>query len=81
VDLVDRSDRVLVYRRGFEVAVESIAPGERSRAAVAARREALGAVAEKARGGGRGHRATSRCFERWARLGLVVGCELEGAAH
>ncbi|HXV37678.1 MAG TPA: DNA-binding domain-containing protein [Myxococcota bacterium] len=81
VDLVDRSDRVLVYRRGFEVAVESIAPGEALALRWLRAGDALGAVAGRLAAAGEQSSDVTRCFERWARLGLVVGCETEGTAH
>ncbi len=79
VDLVGRHDRVLVYRRGFEVAVESI--GEAEAEAVAALRDGdlLGEATAKLAERGADPDTVVGFFRRWISLGLVVSCERSAA--
>lgn len=74
VDLADRADRALVYRRGFDVVVESLdeveadaLEGFRAGKTLA---EAVGRLAET----GAAADAVTRLFTRWSSLGLVVSC-------
>ena len=78
IDLVDRPDRVLVHRHGFEVVVESIDAVE-CEALVGLRAGGrLGDVAEKLADGGTELEAISGLFRRWAARGLVVSCRSLG---
>jgi len=76
VDLVDRHDRVLVYRRGFEVAVESIGAAEAEAVESLQNRELLGEVTAKLAGPGAEPGSVIGFFGRWVSLGLVVSCEV-----
>lgn len=75
VDLVDRHDRVLVYRRGFDVVVESVEAAEADAVASLRGGELLGEVAAKLADSGAEPAAVSGYFGRWSALGLVVSCE------
>jgi len=75
VGLVDRHDRVLVYRRGFDVVVESIEAAEADAVASLRGGELLGDVAAKLADSGAEPEAVSGYFGRWSALGLVVSCE------
>jgi len=76
VDLVDRYDRVLVYRRGFEVVVESIGVAEAEAIESLQNREPLGEVTAKLAGSGAEPGSVIGFFGRWVSLGLVVSCEV-----
>ena len=76
VDLVDRHDRVLVYRRGFEVVVESIGAAEAEAAELLRNRDLLGEVTAKLAGSGAEPGSVVGFFGRWVSLGLVVSCEI-----
>jgi hypothetical protein len=75
VDLLGRPDRVLVYRKGFEVVEESV--GEIEATAVEGLRAGagLGEVTASLAAAGARADAVSRLFARWVSLGLVVSCE------
>lgn len=75
VDLIDRFDRLLVYRRGFEVVVESIGAAEAEAIASLRDRAPLGEVAAKLADAGAEPQSVAEYFGRWASLGLVVSCE------
>ena len=75
VDLIDRHDRVLVYRRGFEVAVESIGAAEAKAIASLQNQESLGEVTQKLAGTGAEPGSVAGFFGRWVSLGLVISCE------
>jgi len=75
VELVDRHDQVLVYRRGFDVVVESIEAAEAEAVASLQSGELLGEVAVKLADSGAEPEAVAGYFGRWASLGLVVSCE------
>jgi hypothetical protein len=74
VDLTDRPDRVLVSRRGFEVAVETVEAIE----ALAIERllagDRLGEVTAHLAAAGAEVDAVAHLFGRWASLGLVAAC-------
>ncbi len=74
VDLVDRRDRVLVRRLGFEVVVESI--GEVEAEAIERLRAGapLGDTTARLAGAGVEAGALFELFGRWVSLGLVVAC-------
>jgi len=76
VDLIDRFDRLLVYRRGFEVVVESIGVAEAEAVASLQDRAPLGVVAAKLAEAGTEPESVAEYFGRWASLGLVVSCEV-----
>jgi hypothetical protein len=76
VDLIDRHDRVLVYRQGFEVAVESIGAAEAKAIASLQNQESLGEVTQKLAGTGAEPGSVAEFFGRWVSLGLVVSCEV-----
>jgi len=76
VDLVDRPDQVLVYRRDFDVVVESIEAVEADAVAALQSGELLGEVIAKLAGSGAEPEAVAGYFGRWASLGLVVICEV-----
>ena len=76
VDLVDRHDRVLVYRRGFEVAAESIGAAEAKAVTSLQNRALLGEVTAKLAGSGADPGSVVGFFGRWVSLGLVVSCEI-----
>jgi len=76
VDLVGRYDRVLVYRRGFDVVVESIGKAEAEAIGSLRNRERLGEVTTKLAGLGADADSVVGFFGRWVSLGLVVSCEL-----
>ncbi|MBW2493823.1 MAG: putative DNA-binding domain-containing protein [Deltaproteobacteria bacterium] len=76
VDLVDRHDRVLVYRRGFDVVVESIESAEAEAMASLQSGVVLGEVTAALADSGAEREAVAGYFGRWASLGLVVSCEL-----
>ncbi len=75
VNLVDRHDRVLVYRRGFEVVVESVGAAEAQAIESLQNRELLGEVTAKLAGSGAEPGSVVGFFGRWVSLGLVVSCE------
>ncbi len=75
VDLVDRHDRVLIYRRGFEVIVESIGAAEAEAVESLQNRDLLGEVTAKLAGSGAEPGSVVGFFSRWVSLGLVVSCE------
>ena len=79
VDLIDRHDRVLVYRRGFEVVVESIGAAEAEAVESLQNRELLGEVTAKLAGSGAEPGSVVGFFGRWVSLGLVVSFEPSGA--
>lgn len=79
VDLVGRHDRVLVYRRGFEVVVESIGAVEAEAIDSLQDRELLGEVTAKLADSGAEPGSVVELFGRWVSLGLVVSCEQSGA--
>jgi hypothetical protein len=75
VDLVGRPDRLLVYRKGFEVVEESVDEAE----ATAIQRLRVGAelgevIASLASAGAQAD-ALMALFSRWTSRGLVVACE------
>jgi hypothetical protein len=76
VDLVDRYDRVLVYRRGFEVIVESIGAAEAEAIESLQNREPLGDVTAKLASSGAEPESVIGFFGRWVSLGLTVSCEV-----
>ncbi len=76
VNLVDRHDQVLVYRRGFEVVVESIGAAEAEAVEALQSRELLGEVTAKLDGSGAEPGSVVGFFGRWVSLGLVVSCEI-----
>jgi hypothetical protein len=76
VDVVDRHDQVLVYRRAFDVVVESIGIGEADALRSLQTGALLGEVAEKFAASGAEPEAVVGYFGRWASLGLVVACEV-----
>ena len=76
IDLVDRPDRVLVARQGFEVVVQSIDAVECEALVGLRAGRRLGDVAEELTGGGAELEAVSSLFSRWAARGLVVSCAL-----
>jgi hypothetical protein len=76
VDLVDRHDRVLVYRQGYEVVVESIGAAEAEAVGSLQNRELLGEVTAKLAGSGAEPGSVVGFFGRWVSLGLVVSCEI-----
>jgi hypothetical protein len=74
IDLVNRPDRVLVYRRGFEVMVESVGDTEARAIERLQAGERLGEVtAGLANAGAEGGEVVG-LFARWTSLGLVVSC-------
>jgi hypothetical protein len=75
VDLVDRHDRVLVYRRAFEVVVESIGAAEAEAIGSLQNRNSLGSVTAKLAESGADPGPVVGFFGRWVSLGLVVSCE------
>ncbi len=76
IDLVDRPDRVLVHRQGFEVVVESIDAVECEALVGLGAGRRLGDVAAELAEGVAEREAISRLFSRWAARGLVVSCGL-----
>jgi hypothetical protein len=74
IDLVDRPDRVLVYRAGFEVVAESV--DEHEAAAIEHLRagQRLGEVTAALDAAGAEADAVAGFFGRWASLGLAVSC-------
>ena len=76
MDLVDRHDRVLVYRRGFDVAIESIGAAEAEAVESLQNRELLGDAIAKLAGSGAEPGSVVGFFSRWVSLGLVVSCEI-----
>jgi len=76
VDLVDRHDRVLVYRRGFEVVVESIGAAEAGAVESLQNRERLGEAIAKLAASGTEPESVVGFFRRWVSLGLVVSCAI-----
>jgi len=76
VDLVDRHDQVLIYRRGFEVVVESIGAAEAEAVESLQNRELLGDAIAKLAGSGAEPGSVVGFFSRWVSLGLVVSCEI-----
>jgi hypothetical protein len=76
LDLADRHDRVLVYRRDFEVVVESIGADEAEAIESLKNRELLGEVTAKLSGSGAEPGSVVDFFGRWVSLGLVVSCEI-----
>jgi len=72
VDLVDRPDRVLVRRRGFEVVVESI--GEVEAEAIERLRAGgpLGDTITRLAGAGVGAQTVFELFGRWISIGLIA---------
>jgi len=76
VNLVDRHDRVLVYRRDFEVVVESVGAAEAEAIESLQNRELLGDVTAKLAGSGAEPGSVVGFFGRWVSLGLVVSCEI-----
>jgi hypothetical protein len=75
VDLIDRDDRVLVYRRGFEVVVESIDSVEANAIVGLRRGEPLGGVTARLADAGECSDSVVGYFGRWASMGLVTSCE------
>jgi len=76
VDVVDRHDQVLVYRRGFDVVVESIEADEAELIASLRDGELLGEVTEKLAASGAEPESVVAYFGRWTSLELVVSCEV-----
>jgi hypothetical protein len=76
VNLVDRCDRLLVYRRGFEVVVESIGAAEAQALQSLQEGEVLGEVTAKLEDSGAEAGSVVDFFGRWISLGLVVSCEI-----
>jgi hypothetical protein len=74
VDLVGRPDRVLVRRRGFEVAVESVGEIEADSIERLLAGEPLGDVMARMAAAGVGSETAFELFGRWTSLGLVVAC-------
>jgi hypothetical protein len=74
VDVVDRHDQVLVYRRDFDVVVESIGIGEADALRSLQTGALLGEVTEKLAASGAEPESVVGHFGRWASLGLVVAC-------
>ena len=67
---------MLVYRRGFEVVVESIEADEAGLIASLREGELLGEVTEKLAASGAAPKSVGAYFGRWTSLGLVVSCEV-----
>jgi hypothetical protein len=76
VDVVDRCDQVLVYRRGFDVVVESIGAAEAAAVAALRSGELLGEVIAQLAASGAEPESVVGYFSRWASLELVVSCEV-----
>jgi hypothetical protein len=76
VNLVGRHDRVLVYRKGFEVIVESVGEAEAEAVRSLQNRELLGEVTEKLAASGAEPGSVVGFFGRWVSLGLIVSCEI-----
>lgn len=74
IDLVERPDRVLVYRSGFEVVVESVGATEASAIERLRAGERLGEVTAALAAAGAEADGVGRLFARWASKGLVVSC-------
>ena len=74
VDLVDRPDRVLVRRQGYEVVVESIGDVEADAIERLRAGASLGDTTARLAGAGVAAGALVELFGRWASLGLVVAC-------
>jgi hypothetical protein len=74
VDLVDRPDRVLVRRRGFEVVVESIGEVEAGAIERLHAGGPLGDTAARLAGAGVEAGAVFELFGRWISLGLIAAC-------
>lgn len=75
IDLVNRPDRVLVYRAGFEVVAESV--DEREADAIERLRagQRLGEVTAALDEAGAEAGAVAGLFARWTSLGLLVSCD------
>jgi hypothetical protein len=76
LDLDGRHDRVLIYRRGFEVAVESIGADEAEAIDLLQNLEMLGEATAKLAESGAEPGSVVGFFGRWVSLGLVVSCEI-----
>jgi hypothetical protein len=74
VDLVDRPDRVLVYRRGFEVVAESVEELEATALARIRAGQSLGTVTGALADAGADPERVRQLFTRWSHLGLVADC-------
>jgi hypothetical protein len=80
VDLVDRSDRVLVYRSGFDVVVESIEAAEAEAVEAVQSGALLGEVTDALAASGAEPEDVVGYFGRWTSLELVVSCEVASTA-
>jgi len=76
LDLDGRHDRVLIYRRGFEVVVESIGADEAKAIDLLQNLELLGEATVKLAESGAEPGSVVGFFGRWVSLGLVVSCEI-----
>lgn len=74
VDLVERPDRVLVRRRGFEVIVESIGEVEADVIERSSAGTPLGEIIAHLEGAGVAARTLFELFGRWVSVGLVAAC-------
>lgn len=74
VDLVGRPDQVLVFRRGFEVVVESIGDVEAEAIERLRAGAPLGNTTARLAGAGARAGALFELFGRWVSLGLIVAC-------
>jgi len=79
VDVADRHDNVLIYRRSFDVIVESIGAAEAEAVRSLKNNELLGEVTAKLAAAGTEPESVVGYFGRWASLGLVVTCEVSPA--
>jgi hypothetical protein len=76
VDLVDRPDRVLVYRQLFDVVAESADELEATALARIRAGESLGSVTQALATAGADPERVLQLFTRWTGLGLVADCRL-----
>jgi hypothetical protein len=75
VDLVDRSDHVLVYRDGFEVVEESVDETEATAIQQLRAGGDLGEVTASLAAAGVRAETVNTLFGRWVSVGLVASCE------
>lgn len=81
VDLVDRPDRVLVRRRGFEVVLESIGEVEAEAIERLCAGELLGDTIARLAGAGVGAQTLFELFGRWVSVGLIAACQAPSSAR
>jgi hypothetical protein len=74
IDLVDRPDRVLVYRAGLEVVAESVDEHEADAIERLRAGQRLGEVTAALDAAGAEADAVAGLFARWTSLGLVASC-------